>query len=150
VNVSTLPSLERHPEPVVDRTTVLAVFPKPAHGAQVPFDSDSVYHRLFSHPLMVEGLVRDFLPAVLVAGLDFSRLQRVNTKFYVGRRYGEWWMAVRTQVYWGLLWQQVIDEKGLKTGARLPPLLLIVLYNSRQLFRLELTGDEDYYDRDTI
>jgi len=36
---------------------------------------------------------------------------------------------VRTQVYQGLLWQQVIDEKKLKPGARLPPLLLLVLYN---------------------
>ena len=38
-------------------------------------------------------------------------------------------MAVRAQVYQGLLWQQVIDEKRLKAGARLPPLLLMVLYN---------------------
>ena len=37
-------------------------------------------------------------------------------------------MAVRTQIYQGLLWQQVIAEKGLKAGARLPPLLLLVLY----------------------
>jgi hypothetical protein len=41
----------------------------------------------------------------------------------------DWWMPVRTQVYQGLLWQQVIAEKRLKTGARLPPLLLLVLYN---------------------
>jgi hypothetical protein len=41
----------------------------------------------------------------------------------------EWWMAVRAQVYEGLLWQQVIDEKKLRAGARLPPLLLLVLYN---------------------
>ena len=41
----------------------------------------------------------------------------------------DWWMAVRTQIYQGLLWQQVIAEKGLKAGARLPPLLLLVLYN---------------------
>src|SRR3569833_1115410 len=38
-------------------------------------------------------------------------------------------MAVRTQVYQGLLWQQVIDECRLKAGARLPPLILVVLYN---------------------
>ncbi len=31
-------------------------------------------------------------------------------------------MAVRTQIYQGLLWQQIIAEKGLKAGARLPPL----------------------------
>jgi hypothetical protein len=41
----------------------------------------------------------------------------------------EWWMTVRAQVYQGLLWQQVIEEKKLKAGARLPPLLLLVLYN---------------------
>jgi Putative transposase, YhgA-like len=41
----------------------------------------------------------------------------------------DWWMPLRTQVYQGLLWQQVIAEKKLKTGARLPPPLLLVLYN---------------------
>ena len=44
----------------------------------------------------------------------------------------DWWMSVRTQIYQGLLWQQVIAEKKLKTGARLPPLLLLVLYNGAQ------------------
>ena len=123
-------------------------------------DSDSIYHRLFSHPRMVEELVREFVPEALAAGLDFSGLQRVNAKFHIGRRSArrreadviwrlptregidiylylliefqsrsDWWMAVRTQVYQGLLWQHVIDEKELKTGARLPPLLLLVLYN---------------------
>src|SRR6185437_11070109 len=123
-------------------------------------DSDSLYHRLFSHPQMVEALVREFVPEALTAGLDFSGLQRVNPKFHLRwrsarRREGDviwrlptcegsdiylylmmefqskidWWMAVRTQIYTGLLWQQVIQEKKLKTGARLPPLLLLVLYN---------------------
>jgi len=41
----------------------------------------------------------------------------------------DWWMAVRTQIYQGLLWQQVIEEKKLSAGARLPPVLLLVLYN---------------------
>jgi hypothetical protein len=41
----------------------------------------------------------------------------------------DWWMPVRTQIYQGLLWQQVIAEKKLETGAQLPPLLLLVLYN---------------------
>ena len=39
------------------------------------------------------------------------------------------WMAVRTQIYQGLLWQQIIAEQELGAGARLPPLLLLVLYN---------------------
>jgi Putative transposase, YhgA-like len=47
----------------------------------------------------------------------------------------DWWMPVRTQVYQGLLWQQVIDEKKLKAGARLPPLLLLVLYNGIQRWK---------------
>jgi hypothetical protein len=34
----------------------------------------------------------------------------------------DWWMAVRTQVYEGLLWQHIIAEKKLKPGDRLPPL----------------------------
>jgi hypothetical protein len=126
-------------------------------------DSDSLYHRLFSHPCMVEGLVREFVPNALAADLDFSALQRVNPKFHISRgsatrREGDviwrlpirrgtdiylylliefqsesdWWMSVRTQIYQGLLWQQVIQEKELKRGARLPPLLLLVLYNGRQ------------------
>jgi len=126
-------------------------------------DSDSLYHRFFAHPRMVEGLVREFVPQTLVTDLDFSRLQRVNAKFHSGRRWARrregdviWrlptrndsdiylylliefqsesdgWMAVRTQVYQGLLWQQVIDEQKLETGARLPPLLLLVLYNGER------------------
>jgi hypothetical protein len=126
-------------------------------------DSDSLYHRLFAHPRMVEGLMREFVPPALVAGLDFSGLQRVNPKFHSGRRSARqregdviWrlpiregsdiylylliefqsesdgWMGVRTQVYQGLLWQQVIDERKLKTGAQLPPLLLLVLYNGER------------------
>jgi hypothetical protein len=109
---------------------------------------------------MVEMLVREFLPLTPAVGLDFSRLQRVNTKFHPGRRSAhrresdviwrvptregadlylylllefqsrsDWWMAVRAQIYQGLLWQQIIDEQKLKPGARLPPLLLLVLHN---------------------
>jgi Putative transposase, YhgA-like len=107
---------------------------------------------------MVEDLVREFVPETLAAGLDFSGLQRVNPKFHIGRRSArrresdviwrlptrgdtdvylllefqsktDWLMAVRTQAYQALLWQQVTAEKELKTGARLPPLLLLVLYN---------------------
>jgi hypothetical protein len=49
-------------------------------------DSDSLYHQLFAHPRMVEGLVREFVPRALASGLDFSGLQRVNPKFHSGRR----------------------------------------------------------------
>jgi Putative transposase, YhgA-like len=123
-------------------------------------DSDSLYHRLFAHPRMVQGLVHEFVPGRLLANLDCSGLQRVNPKFHPSRRSARrreadviWrvpiregsdthlylliefqseidqWMAVRTQVYQGLLWQQVIDEQRLRAGMRLPPLLLLVVYN---------------------
>ncbi len=46
-------------------------------------------------------------------------------------------MVVRTQVYQGLLWQQVIDEQQLSAGARLPPLLLLVLYNGARRWRAQ-------------
>lgn len=52
------------------------------------------------------------------------------------------WMAVRTQVYQGLLWQQVIDEQKLQAGARLPPLLLLVLYNGERRWKAATTTSE--------
>jgi len=112
---------------------------------------------------MVEGLVREFVPPELAAGLNFRGLQRVNPKFYPNRgsarrreadviwrlptrkdrgRYlylliefqsiRDEWMAVRTQVYQGLLWQQVIDEQRPQDRAHLHPLLSIVLYNGER------------------
>ncbi|HIJ61881.1 MAG TPA: hypothetical protein HPQ04_04240 [Rhodospirillaceae bacterium] len=109
---------------------------------------------------MVEHLLRDFVPEVTELDLDFRHLQRVNVKFHGprNRREGDiiwrlptpqgddiylylllefqsgsdWWMAVRTQVYQGLLWQHVIAETKLKSGDRLPPLLMLVLYNGER------------------
>ncbi|KAF0117524.1 MAG: transposase [Rhodospirillaceae bacterium] len=120
--------------------------------------SDSLYHRLFSHPLMVEHLVREFVPEAMAAGLDFSRMERVNAKFHAStgssregdviwriptRNGGEiylyillefqstvdWWMVVHSVVYVGLLWQQIIKERRLKRGDTVPPVLPLVLYN---------------------
>jgi hypothetical protein len=131
----------------------------PGHAISVAMtDSDALYHRLFSHPLMIEHLVRDFVPEAMTLDLDFTGLQRVNDKFHSRRDHrresdviwrlptrtgddiylylllefqsgNDYWMAVRAQVYEGLLWQHVIAEKKLKTGDRLPPLLTLVLYN---------------------
>src|ERR1700735_3892230 len=125
-------------------------------------DHDALSHRLFSHPVMVEHLVREFVPEAMAAGLHFDRMERVNAKAHAEaldgeshRREGDviwrlpieggldlylylliefqsridWWMAVRTQIYEGLLWQQVIAERKLKPGDKLPPVLMIVLYN---------------------
>jgi hypothetical protein len=125
-------------------------------------DYDALYHRLFSYPLMMEHLVREFVPDAMAAGLRFERMERVNAKAHAEaldgesyRREGDviwrlpieggldlylylllefqsridWWMAVRTQIYEGLLWQQLIAERKLKPGDRLPPVLMVVLYN---------------------
>jgi len=45
-------------------------------------DHDALYHRLFSHPLMAEQLVRGFVPEAMAVGLDFARMERVNAKFH--------------------------------------------------------------------
>ncbi|MEI6986674.1 MAG: Rpn family recombination-promoting nuclease/putative transposase [Rhodospirillaceae bacterium] len=130
-------------------------------------ESDSLYHRLFSHPIMVEQLVREFVPEAMSVGLDFARMVRVNAKFHSQkgkRRDGDviWclptnmgtdiylyfliefqssineWMSVRTQVYTGMLWQQIINTNKLKRGNKLPPVLPIVLYNGDQRWNAPL------------
>src|SRR2546423_1098542 len=49
-------------------------------------NSDSLYHRLFSHPQMVQDLVREFVPAAVAAGADLSGLRRINAKFHADRQ----------------------------------------------------------------
>jgi len=45
-------------------------------------DHDTLYHRLFSYPLLVEQLIRAFVPEAMAAGLMFERMERVNAKFH--------------------------------------------------------------------
>lgn len=121
-------------------------------------DSDGIYHRLFSHPQMVRDLLMAFLEPLLLSELDLSQMVRQNVNYYAHtghRRSGDivwriptrqgrdiflllmlefqsrvsWWMAVRIQVYSGLLYQQWIDAHKLGRGDLLPPILPIVLYN---------------------
>ncbi|MBF0425560.1 MAG: Rpn family recombination-promoting nuclease/putative transposase [Magnetococcales bacterium] len=121
-------------------------------------DHDSLYHRFFSHPAMVADLLRGFMEREILDELDLSRMSRVNTKFTAfrgARRRSDviWeiplrggghlfvllllefqstvdaWMSLRTLVYAGLLYQQLVDERKLKPDQGLPPLLPIVLYN---------------------
>ena len=121
-------------------------------------DSDSFYHRLFSHPEIVVELLQEFLDPELLKELDLSGLRRVNTKFTAPkgqRRRGDmvWeipihgggslflllilefqstideWMSLRFDVYTGLLYQQLVDERKLKAKDGLPPVLPILLYN---------------------
>jgi hypothetical protein len=83
-------------------------------------DISSVDSALFSLHICVFLIGR--LPTCKGADIYLYLLMEFQSK-------REWWMAVRAQVYQGLLWQQVIDEKKLKAGARLPAVLLLVLYN---------------------
>jgi hypothetical protein len=83
---------------------------KPAHDR-------SLYHRLFSHPLMMEQLVRAFVPEAMAAGLQFDRMERVNAKVHaealngtIQRRDGD--------VIWRL-WAR--DDRCLCQGARFRP-----------------------------
>ncbi|MEO5330042.1 MAG: Rpn family recombination-promoting nuclease/putative transposase [Magnetococcus sp. THC-1_WYH] len=120
--------------------------------------SDSIYHRLFSHPEMVADLLTNFLDPAILAELDLPQMKRLNTKFTAQtgqRRRGDvvWeiptraggnlfvllilefqstideWMVLRLDVYAGLLYQQLVDERKLKPADGLPPILPILLFN---------------------
>lgn len=118
---------------------------------------DSGYKLLFSHPRMVEDLLRGFVPEDWVQQLDFSTLEKVNGH-YVGDdlrqraddvvwrlRWGDdWiyvylliefqsrpdrWMAVRMLAYVALLYQDLVRQRAFTASGRLPPVLPLVLYN---------------------
>ncbi len=119
----------------------------------------NTYLLLFSHPFLVESLLRDFVPGNWVRNLDFSSLEKVASSFATddlrsrhddlvwrvrGRHDGRWiyiylllefqrkdehFMAVRVMTYVGLLHQDLIRKLQLKTGDTLPLVLPIVLYN---------------------
>ena len=123
-------------------------------------EHDHGYKLLFSHPRMVEDLVRGFVPGGWVAELDFASLERVPAS-YVGEelegrasdlvwrlhRQGEGWvyvylliefqstvdrfMALRVLTYVGLLCQELVRQGGLSPEGKLPAVLPIVLYNGR-------------------
>ena len=123
-------------------------------------EHDSSYKLLFSHPEMVADLMRGFVREEWVAQLDFSTLERVSASAVsddlrereddiVWRlRWGERWlylylllefqssvdrfMAVRLLTYVGLLYQDLIKAQAIAPGAKLPPVLPIVLYNGEK------------------
>ncbi|MFM8330336.1 MAG: Rpn family recombination-promoting nuclease/putative transposase [Candidatus Methylumidiphilus sp.] len=122
-------------------------------------DHDHSYKLLFSHPAMVEDLLRGFVPQPWVAEVDFTTLERVGGGYVADDlrereddivwrvRLGEDWlyvylllefqssidpfMAVRMLVYLGLLYQDLIRAGTLAAGKRLPPVLPVVLYNGK-------------------
>ncbi|MEC5164225.1 MULTISPECIES: Rpn family recombination-promoting nuclease/putative transposase [unclassified Janthinobacterium] len=120
-------------------------------------EHDSGYKQLFSHPEMVRDLLSGFLPYAWARQLDLAAFERVNASYVsdTGRQRhedmvwrlklgAEWvylyillefqsrndhWMALRMQVYVGLLCQDLVKRRELTHGGKLAPVLPIVLYN---------------------
>ena len=119
---------------------------------------DAAYKDLFSHPRMVEDLLRGFAAREWSGALDFSTLEKLPADYVSDdlrqrrgdsvwrlRFRGEAWlyllvmlefqsttdpfMAVRVLVYTGLLYQDLIRRGALDEAGRLPPVLPVVLYN---------------------
>ena len=124
---------------------------------------DPNYKRLFSFPRMVEDLLHAFLPADVLAELDFSSLDKLPTEYVSDellqrhgdcvwrlRRRGEWLyllvllefqsteeprMALRILTYTSLLYQELVRTDALDAGGRLPPVLPVVLYTGEARWR---------------
>ena len=120
---------------------------------------DAAYKLLFSHPRMVEDLLRGFAASGWSDSLDFSTLEKLPSELVsddLRRRSGdgvwrvrfrdEWLyvlvllefqstvdphMALRILVYTGLLYQDLIRRRPAGADSRLPPVLPVVLYNGR-------------------
>jgi predicted transposase/invertase (TIGR01784 family) len=121
---------------------------------------DNLYKQLFSHPEIVRDLVAGFLSADWAQSLTVDAFERVNASYasdhgqarhadvvWRARIGGEWvyvyillefqsrpdkWMALRMQVYVGLLYQDLVAQHKLSKHGKLPPVLPIVLYHGRR------------------
>ena len=121
---------------------------------------DAAYKKLFSHPRMVEDLLRGFAAEGWSDALDFGSLQKLPAEFVsedLRKRQGDglWrvqfrdsrWlyvivllefqstvdrnMALRMMVYTGLLYQDLVRREEIGPAGKLPPVLPVVLYNGR-------------------
>ena len=121
--------------------------------------SDAAYKELFSHPRMVEDLLRGIVAPEWSGALDFTALEKLPAEYVsddLRRRQGDllwrvrfrdrWlyvlvllefqstvdpYMALRVLVYTGLLYQDLIRRGALEQHEKLPPVLPIVFYNGR-------------------
>jgi hypothetical protein len=121
-------------------------------------DHDARYRRLFSNPIVVAQLLREFVDGPWIADLDLEGMVTLPTKFHadtgrrresdtiwrIPRRDGtdaylvlllefqstsDRYMALRVNTYASLLLQQLIVERRLMPNGELPPVLPVVLYN---------------------
>ncbi len=128
---------------------------------------DTTYSILYSHPYLVESLLRGFLPAHWTGRFDFETLEPMSeahgtedwSKRYNDRiwrlcwRDGDGWvyfylmlefqrsdppfMAVRVLSYAGVLYQHLIKSLRLRRGDPLPIVLPVVIYNGERSWRSE-------------
>ena len=131
---------------------------------------DAAYKLLFSHPRMVEDLLRGFAAPGWSDSLDFATLEKLPSEFVsedLRRRSGdgvwrvrfrdEWLyvlvllefqstvdrhMALRILVYTGLLYQDLIRREAAGADGRLPPVLPVVLYNGHSRWTAPLDMSE--------
>lgn len=123
-------------------------------------DHDTSYKQLFAHPELVCELLAGFLPSCFAGRLDASACKRINGSYasdaghqrhddmvwHVGRS-GESaglyvllefqsqpdrWMALRMQVYVGLLYQDLLKQGQLLANEQLPPVLPVVVYSGER------------------
>src|SRR3954465_4716591 len=121
-------------------------------------EHDSGYKLLFSHPEMVEDLIRGFVHEDWVRDLDFSTLEKVPGNYVapnlMPRESDCVWklrwkdgrvlyvylliefqstvdssMALRMMVYLGLFYQDLLKRGETTPWGKLPPVLPLVLYN---------------------
>ncbi len=129
-------------------------------------EDDTAYKQLFAYPEMVRDLLLGFVPGDWVHQLDLTSFERVNGSYVSDggdhrhgdmvwrvRLAGEWvyiylllefqsrsdpWMALRMQVYIGLLYQDLIKRQELPKPGRLPPVFPVVLYSGAKPWRASL------------
>ena len=155
------------PAPHIGRTAYKSrhrgrIPPAPRPGTLAPMQ-DPNYKRLFSFPRMVEDLLRAFLPAEVLAELDFSTLDKLPAEYVSDEllqrhgdcvwrihRRGQWLyllvllefqstdeprMALRILTYTSLLYQELVRNDALDARERLPAVLPVVLYTGEARWR---------------
>jgi predicted transposase YdaD len=143
---------------------------------------DNGYKLLFSHASVVADVLRGFVKEDWVKEVDFETLERVEGSFvsdglharetdmlwkvkWRGRTFYVFillefqsrvdrFMAVRSLIYQGLLYQHLVRQKALTPSGKLPPVFILVLYNGIRPWRAaldvadlveEVPGDLDGY-----
>lgn len=135
-----------------------------------PREHDVAYRDLFTHPELVEDLLRHFVKEPWVAEIDFTSLQRESEISVVRRRGARirdvvWSvrfrgrtlfililiefqsrldpvMALRQLVYVASFYQDLHRQKRLSEGGKLPPVLPVVLYNGESRWRAPCSVEE--------